>query len=169
MAEIVQVNYQEWRRFQPFLEGGPCCNPAFPQGVCFALLLDADIESMAAMVWYTFAYRHSPWRRAAIPELLGMSLKETVDFLNKNVRLLARVSTLPQYRNHGYARRLVEETIGRLEAKYVECLTAWPDVRRLLARTGFTLQSERDGIDYWLWQRTLSPARIAGFTQTNER
>jgi GNAT superfamily N-acetyltransferase len=169
MAEIVQVSYQEWRRFQPYLEGGPCCNPAFPQGVCYALLLDGDTESMAAMVWYTFAYRHSPWRRAAITELAEMTLQETVDFLNKNVRLLARVSTLPQYRKHGFARRLVSETIGRLEAKYVECLTAWPDVRRLLARTGFTLKSEHNGIDYWLWERSLSPATLAGFTPGSER
>lgn len=95
-------------------------------------------------------------------ELRGLARGEQIDFLNKNVRLLARVSTLPDYRLQGYARRLVEGTVNLLGVQYIECLTAWGDVRRLLKNVGFTQyqgcgSSELDikkDIDYWLWRRS---------------
>jgi GNAT superfamily N-acetyltransferase len=153
--DVIQVDYTEWLRFQPFLINGPCCNLAFPQGECWAILSEYSIDSMAAMVWYTFAFRHSPYRKAAIPELKGLSRPDEIAFLNKNVRLLARISTLPPFRRQGYAGRLLAATLNRPDVAYIECLTAWPDIRRLLLAAGFVRAGDCYGgaIDYWLWRR----------------
>ena len=159
--EIIRVSYKEWQRFQPYLSEGPCVSMAFPQGDCFAILAGDGIETMAAMVWYTYVFRNSPYRLRAMMGLKFLDRSEQITFLNENVRLLARVSTLPEYRRLGYAKRLVAGSVGLLGVEYIECLTAWEDVRRLLRSCGFTCYrfenatcgKKRDKIDYWLWRR----------------
>lgn len=152
--KIIEVNYKEWRQFQPHLVGGPCCNFAFPQGECFAVMIGDKTEKMAAMIWYTFAFRHSPFRKKAIPALKGLNRSGEIAFLNNNIRLLARVSTLPEYRRRGLAKELITKTLPKLKVQYVECITAWEDIRHLLSDCGFSKEGEKPntGIDYWIWK-----------------
>jgi len=152
ITKIIKVKSKEWSRFQPFLCGGPCCNNAFPSGSVFALLTGETIESIASMVWYTYPFYHSSFRASLLPEIRGKDKFEEIAFLNKNVRLLARISTLPEFRGKGYAFELVEKTTPLLGVKYIECLTAHDDVRCLLRRLAFVKASEVKGkpIDYWL-------------------
>lgn len=152
-TKIINVKSKEWSRFQPYLDGGPCCNNAFPSGTVFALLTGEDIETIASMVWYTFPFYHSSFRDELLPELRGLSKMDGIAFLNQNVRLLARISTLPKFRGHGFAFELIKTTIALMNFKYIECLTAHNDVRKLLLRLGFEKKSSVKGkpIDYYLW------------------
>ena len=151
-TKIVSIKSKEWCRFQPFLNGGACCNNAFPSGTVFGLLTGETIESIASMVWYTHPFYHTSFRDTLLPGLRGKEKSEVLDFLNKNVRVLARIGTLPQFRGKGFAFELVEKTMPLLNVKYIECLTAHDDVRKLLKRLAFTCVSAVKGkpIDYWL-------------------
>jgi GNAT superfamily N-acetyltransferase len=152
VCKIINVKAKTWERFQPFLPGGPCCNMAFPSGTVFALLPDDGTEEIASMVWYTYPFYHTNFRDNLLPELRGLNEKDGLAFINKNVKLLARVSTLPKYRGMGYAYKLISRTLPELGVKYIECLTAHDDIRRLLIRLGFEKISSAKGknIDYWL-------------------
>jgi len=151
-TKIIKVKSKEWCRFQPFLNGGPCCNNAFPSGTVFALLTGESIESIASLVWYTYPFYHSSFRDNLVPELRGLNKMDGIAYLNKNVRLLARIGTLPEFRGKGYAFELVEKTMPLLGVKYIECLTAHDDVRKLLRRLAFSQIScvKDKPIDYWL-------------------
>jgi hypothetical protein len=168
---IKEIHYSEWRHFQNVLGGGPCCNLAFPQGTCYGLYegggwaadgrrMAADNEKLAAMVWYTFCFRNNPWRAAAIPKSAKGSTKGRINFLNKNVRLLARISTLPEYRRKGYAETLISNTIKTLNVKYIECLTAHDDIRKLLSKTGFIDFGYRDDARAWYYLRALDDSDV---------
>lgn len=155
---IKSINYHEWSKFQKFLSGGPCCNFAFPQGECYGLFEGGELSQVCSMVWYTTVYKNSPFRHAAIPAIDRSSRSNEITFLNKNARLLARVSTLPEFRGKGYARHLIVETLPRLNVRYVECLTSHADIRRLLTLCGF-VQKGGGGtpyIDYWLFDMTAA-------------
>jgi hypothetical protein len=155
---IKKVHYNLWSKFQPHLSPGPCCNPAFPQGECFGLFENAGSQNITSMIWYTFCFRQSSQRRKAIPEFGTLSQPDQMIWLHKNIRLLARISTLPEYRHRGFAHKLVSETIELLNVPYVECLTVWPDVRHLLSDLNFIKMDNNivNSIDYWLW--TKKPA-----------
>jgi GNAT superfamily N-acetyltransferase len=151
-TKIIKIKTKEWSRFQPFLAGGPCCNNAFPSASVYGLLTGESIDSLASMVWYTNPFYHTSFRSTLLPELSGIEQKEILPFLNKNVRVLARIGTLPEFRKKGYAFRLVEKTLPLLNVKYIECLTAHEDVRCLLTKLGFKKVSENRNktVDYWL-------------------
>lgn len=153
--KIIEVGSDMWGRFSPCLSAGPCVAAAFPQGRGFGLWTDDGGVGVVSMVWYTYPHRHCPWHRSAYPNLKVLTRGDELDWLNKNARLLARISTLPDYRSRGYARRLVAETIANLGVPFIECLTAWPDVRRLLDSVGFVkCGGEHDkAIDFWVWAR----------------
>jgi len=153
--EIIECGQQIWGRFQAHLDDGPCCNFSFPGGRGFGVTMDGTADGVVSFVWYTYAYRNNHQRRLGIPEYHAASRSDEIKFLNENVRLLARVSTLPDFRRKGLARRLVGSTLCRLDVEYVECLTVWPDVRCLLSDTGFELifRSSYGDPDYWLWCR----------------
>lgn len=148
---IKPVPDSTWNLFQSCLNDGPCCRPAFPSTMCYGLFVGRRHERIAAMIWYTWPYKNSPFRAAAIKELRGMGVAAAVDYINKNVCLLARISTLPKYRGNGYAAALIKETIPLCGVKYVECLTAHDDVRKLLARCGFLNIECKCNLDYWLY------------------
>lgn len=155
ITEIIKIKSKEWSRFQPFLCGGPCCNMAFPSGSVYGLILDGDLNNIASMVWYTPPFVHTLFRNMILPELRGLNNRDSCIFLNKNVKLLARISTLPKYRGHGFAFELIKSTLPKLDVNYVECLTAHEDVRKLLIRLDFEKKSKAKykEIDYWLWKR----------------
>jgi len=150
--QIQKVKTTSWKIFQPFLSGGPCCNMAFPSSTVFALFTGQKMENIASMVWYTFPFYHTTFRNELIPELRVLNKNDGLAYLNKNVKLLARVSTLPDFRGNGFAYNLIKETLPLLGVKYIECLTAHDDIRCLLKRLAFVKLSEAKGkdIDYWL-------------------
>ena len=152
-TKIIKISSREWSKFQPFLCGGPCCNNAFPSGSVYGLFVGKNYEYVASMVWYTYPFFHTDFRKDLLPELRCLPEKEQIIFLNKNVRLLARISTLPQFRGLGFAGELVEKTRCLLNVKYIECLTAHNDVRCLLTKLAFQQISmvKNKPIDYWLW------------------
>lgn len=156
-TKIIKIKSKEWEKFQACLNPGPCVNKAFPSGSVYGLFVVGEIPVLASMVWYTYPFFHTNFRKDILPEIRCLSEKEQITFLNKNVRLLARISTLLEFRGQGFAYKLISETLPLLNVKYIECLTAWPDVRRLLNKLGFVKLSETKGkpIDYWL--KTLLP------------
>jgi len=145
----------EWRKFQCHLGTGPCCQFAFKGGPCWGLYANADDTTLASMVWYTYGYGRSPFRASAIPGCAIGSLRQQRQFLNANVRLLARISTMPDFRHRGYAKTLLQYTMPKLDVPFIECLTVWPDVRKLLDSVGFECfnQATDQRPDYWLWCR----------------
>jgi hypothetical protein len=153
-TQIIKIKSKEWSNFQPYLKDGICSNNAFPSSLCFGLFVVEPIPVIASMVWYTMPFFHTDFRSSLIPELRGLDKKDTLAFINKNVRLLARISTLPKFRGNGFAFELVQKTIALLNFKYIECLTAHDDVRSLLKRLAFSCVSACKGkpIDYWLYR-----------------
>lgn len=151
-TEIRNIKSSEWSKFQPCLKGGICSNNAFPSGDCYGLFELEPIPAIASMVWYTFPFLHTNFRNDLLPELRGLDSKASLTFINKNVRLLARISTLPAFRGKNYAFELISKTMPLLGVKYIECLTAHADVRRLLTRLAFKCVStvKSKPIDYWL-------------------
>lgn len=153
ITEILPVKSKEWSKFQPFLKGGICSNNAFPSSMCFGLFVAEPSPVLASMVWYTFPYFHTNFRTGIIPELSGLDKNTELAYINKNIRLLARISTLPQFRGNSFAFELIKKTIPCLTVKYIECLTAHEDVRRLLTRLDFRHASvvKNKTIDYFLY------------------
>lgn len=148
---IKPVPDKTWNLFQCHLNDGPCCSPAFPSTMCYGLYVGKRYSHIAAMIWYTWPYKNSPFRSKAIPELRGMSIADGVEFVNRNVCLLARVSTLPKYRGLGYAAAIIKETIPLCGVKYIECLTAHDDIRSLLLRCDFKKIMSRGNLDYFMY------------------
>jgi len=104
------------------------------------------------MVWYSYPFFHTGFRSEVLVEMQGLPEKEALSFINRNIRLLARVSTLPEFRGNGYAYELCLGTLPMLGVPIIECLTAHDEVRRLLTRLGFFCLSEnrQKTVDYWV-------------------
>jgi len=156
-TKILPVKSKTWSKFQPYLKNGICSNNAFPSSTCYGLFVFEPNPVIASMVWYTFPFYHTTFRDNLLPELRGTNKMDGLAYLNQNVRLLARISTLPKYRGNGFAFELVRKTIYGLGVKYVECLTAHDDVRNLLMRLAFNKVSgtKDEKIDYWLWTKKM--------------
>lgn len=153
--KIVKISFKEWSRFQNCLQEGPCKNFAFWQGDCYGLLLGDSIDTIASMVWYTWPWKNSPYRNFAIPRLQKMTKAEILVFVNTRITLLARIGTLPEHRKKGYASKLLIESIKLVKQEYIECLTTWDDVKKLLKKTGFIQYQdpEKRKIEYWLLKK----------------
>jgi len=133
----------------------------FPGGKAFAVFSDGITDredkgfgGIRAFVKYSYAFRNSPWRREAIPEMPEPTTKEGIAFLNKNIRQLSRIGTFLMWRRRRYAKMLIEKTLPLLNVKYVECLTAHNDVSSLLENCGFKLVKNitRTKTLYYIWK-----------------
>ena len=155
MRKIIRVKHKLWDEFSCSLAEGPCVQPAFSSADCFCIVADNTVETLASMIWYSAVFRNNCLRGQIITDIPTTNGQLQMDFLNKNIRLLARISTKPEFRGQGYASELLARTIDTLAVKYVECLTVWPDVRRLLLKHGFVFhgQTVRNNVDYWLWTK----------------
>lgn len=94
---------------------------------------------MAGVILYSLPMYALRARFIALPHLKEMyrrSKKEYLEYINRNVRRLARIIVHPKYRGIGVAVRLVKETMPLLGVPYVECLAVMPRYNPFLKHAG---------------------------------
>lgn len=80
---------------------------------------------LVGVIVYTKSYLHLKPRSIALPHLLELWRKdkgEYAEYINKNIRRIARVVVAPKYRGIGLGVKLVKETMPLVGVPYVETL-----------------------------------------------
>jgi hypothetical protein len=95
------------------------------------------IEPDVAFIAYTRPFRNNGMRAVVWPHVGIAHGNIDLDWLNLNVRTLARVIVNPLYLGRGLAEYLISETLGRVDVPFIECTVITHFVGRILLKLGF--------------------------------
>jgi GNAT superfamily N-acetyltransferase len=168
------ATWDDYLRFRPL-----CCVDSLPyqRGQCWTLGLRALseeywIDADIGFIGYNYPFRHNSIRNVALPILRQIPKRSRMTWINRHVRTLSRIMIRPAYRGRGYASRLLENTLGMVNADFVECLTFTESIAHILERAGFKNYGKTGGLecDYYLWhsaQVDITIAESSGAKITN--
>ena len=90
--------------------------------------------------------------------LSGRSRREIIDFVNAQVRTIARVIVHPQFRGLGLASLLIRRVCDECPTRYVEAFAAMGDVHPLFEQGGMTRTNAKcdDEDAYFILDRELN-------------